>query len=458
MEQLSNPETYPEVSFTAHTPLIFLIPEFERHYLKREEKKLWSFGKSSRHIVLPMLAYRILIPLPSDPELNLFQLTALKMMQIKNYSNEQLAEKLCLHVTLIELVIQQLTEKGLLQNRQLTENGKKYLSGNDYEMKYKTGYILYDITSESFLDDFAEDNFYKTYDYERKGNTFRFNAAKSVSEDQSAADVRALLIHNIRNGILPPDLPHEKSMRICQKAIQRFWNDENHTDDFIDTEEESSQKFDLSNYSVRIVSTPEPVYAVTFIRAYQNDNWNVYSPFCPNISSSLTKTLHECFRKQQLPEGFQKLLDFLHHQKGQAENEKNNDSRHEQKKQYRERIRNMLSPCLKDEDADNLISSLADAVQAWQKLRTDSVRKADYTNKLSQYILGCYSAMEYALLLSEQRSLQHIRETMPDFNCKNYLTRDTASNQKLLCISAKNYRFLQSTREQIFRRRVRIKF
>lgn len=139
MDQLYNNTLGILNDFDSRTPIIYQNPCVKGVKISND-KKLW--------LLLPMIAYKVLVPYPKDKELNIFQETILKLFLSGNKSDEYIAEKLLLDKKLVNFIKEQLIESNLLTKEGLVTNkGKKLLDDTEGEYDLKIGYVFYDLVN-----------------------------------------------------------------------------------------------------------------------------------------------------------------------------------------------------------------------------------------------------------------------------------------------------------------------
>lgn len=149
MDQLYNNKLGILNDFDSRTPIIYQNP-YVKGVKISNDKKLW--------LLLPMIAYKVLVPYPKDKELNIFQETILKLFLSGNKSDEYIAEKLLLDKKLVNFIKEQLIESNLLTKEGLVTNkGKKLLDDTEGDYDLKIGYVFYDLVNKNYNDTFVFD-------------------------------------------------------------------------------------------------------------------------------------------------------------------------------------------------------------------------------------------------------------------------------------------------------------
>ena len=161
--------------FNERTEVLFQNPSYPRgHYNKRPLEK-W--------LLLPMCMYKVSVPYPEDNTLNLFQETILKLLVGGSKSNEELAEKLSLNVSLVEFIVKELKDKALISPRHsLTDKGYALLNDQDDGYDLKIGYIFYNYLTKTYMDAFvSEEELCAVEIRSRRGNKIQFFIDESVA-------------------------------------------------------------------------------------------------------------------------------------------------------------------------------------------------------------------------------------------------------------------------------------
>lgn len=161
--------------FHERTEVIFQNPSYPKGYYHEKPLEKW--------LLLPMCAYKVSVPYPRGKALNFFQETILKLLAGGNKSNEDIAEKLLLHIELIELIIDELTNRDLIDSRHsLTPKGHAMLNDDDDSYDLKIGYVFYNYITKTFMDTFISDEeLYSTGIRSRKGNRVQFYIDEAVA-------------------------------------------------------------------------------------------------------------------------------------------------------------------------------------------------------------------------------------------------------------------------------------
>ncbi len=164
-----------EKLFHERTEVLFQNPSLPKGYYNTRPLERW--------LLLPMCAYKVSVPYPVSNALNLFQETILKLFAGGSKSDEELADKLSLNVSLVQFIIEELHNKGLIDNRHsLTDKGYALLNGSDESYDLKIGYVFYNYITKTFMDIFIPDGeLYSAGIRSRKGNKIQFFVDEAVA-------------------------------------------------------------------------------------------------------------------------------------------------------------------------------------------------------------------------------------------------------------------------------------
>lgn len=129
-------------------------------------------------ILIPAIAYKVLIPESKERELNLFQETILKLFKSGNKNIKFLEENLLLDEKLIKYIINELHESEYINDNNLvTPKGINALANDlavdDKNYKNIVGYIFYDVIGHRFWDAFVPDEEYTIVENDGFGKEFR---------------------------------------------------------------------------------------------------------------------------------------------------------------------------------------------------------------------------------------------------------------------------------------------
>ncbi|KEQ17887.1 hypothetical protein [Endozoicomonas numazuensis] len=233
-------------------------------------RNMKPFGSFQRAVLWPMNAWRVLVPEQSGSALNIFEEAILGLIKSRCTDVNKIADLLCLSVTLVDYIIQQMVNNGLLTSAMgLTPKGKRKLTEQE-ELKTSlaSGYVFQDIFTGELMPRFVKELQYIDADEYRDGRpAFR----RSRGEEQ--LDSPTLVSHlNAEHALNPPsayeiiDCIRDHNVAIHNRKLQ--------ADEFLDLER---MRYD----SIEIVdSTPVPVYLWCWL--YQKENsgkeWLVTDP------------------------------------------------------------------------------------------------------------------------------------------------------------------------------------
>ncbi|MBC3803552.1 hypothetical protein GH808_03760 [Acetobacterium fimetarium] len=281
-----------EKLFNNRTGVIYQNPILPRNYKRIR----------SRWLLIPMCEYKVSVPYPKDNDLNLFQMTILKMLVSGSKDDEYLANALCLNTELVAFIVDELEKYQLIDDRRrVTNAGLQIVRGESNSYEIRTGYIYYNYVTKTFMDAFVPDEKHQEIETgSRKEGTISFDlgtvanrkwrkgivvdADTSMTIEPSAYDVLASCKkHNKRTRNL--GFVEEESDGVTTMA---------------EAEEHKNQsdKRDLpwEIQSVKLLGTQKDVYVATYMFMAADDVLNrsklqVCYPFGEGISASLMESI-----------------------------------------------------------------------------------------------------------------------------------------------------------------------
>jgi hypothetical protein len=261
-------------------------------------------------ILLPLIAYKVLVPYPKPRSLNFFQETVLKLFQSGGRKTaEEIAGKLLLNEQLVKYIIEELKAKDLLDVQgMVTPQGLEAIRDQYSAHEMKIGYVFYDVLSGSYWDTFIFDeeiNYIEASPGDRQRNIAYGDVGDPKRE-------RALVIHSsVEQEPEPPDsirileicLRHERRMRNMMRAD--------------DTGNVDKIRLPKHIEKVKYLGEAKAVYAATMIfipRIAGGDpaQWQVCHPFRGGVSVRLRQTLDRAKDEPvnfQLKEEMNRLLE-----------------------------------------------------------------------------------------------------------------------------------------------------
>lgn len=411
--------------FGQRCPLIYALPAYERrrNSLSGYTQGMRSLGDNGRVIVLPMYAYHVILPMPVKHELNLFQRTVIRLLEIRNYTDLEISQLMCVRRSLVEYVVEQLNSQGLISGRTLTEKGKKLLSGElSEETECKSGYVFYDVNCRDFIESFLNEEDFSAIDYRSNGTRINFRYSDSVSRKDS--NIHALLLRN-DSPPEPPELNYNRCVQICRKAYKDYVSEvarEENTDISEKLESMTIQRFDVT-----LLPDPQPVYVATTV--YLQDEgikWKASDPFAFREYSGLTDYIWRQLRLKTDP-ALNKLIDELCQPRGIAVNQSFSGSGAASEL-------SRLREVFKDRDVPSgCLWHFADALCAYRLLSSGNIsrRNMSYEQNLGTFISGCYSAIEFALAQCREASLKRMQTVESGYAFENFLSNDNFMNQRM---------------------------
>lgn len=174
----------------------------------------------SKCILLPMCAYKVLVPYPKESQLNLFQETILKLFASGAKESSWIADTLVLNEDLVEYIIDELIARNLISNRRcITKDGLDLLKNNSESYDLKTGYIFYNYVTDTYMDTFLSDNELNSVmvKYIKKDTA-------SFFEDESIANpisIDAIIVHTENEDIYDIEPKALDILKICKRHKKR---------------------------------------------------------------------------------------------------------------------------------------------------------------------------------------------------------------------------------------------
>lgn len=115
------------------------------------------YKKRRQWLLLPVIAFKVYVPSIVNRPLNLFEETILKLLRISYKTPEVIADQLLLTPDLVKFVMDDMQEKGYVNNYYgITEFGESVLKNDTEIEEHVDGYIFYDPMRDQFWDAFIE--------------------------------------------------------------------------------------------------------------------------------------------------------------------------------------------------------------------------------------------------------------------------------------------------------------
>lgn len=268
--------------FNKRTEILLQIPVVSRY------KRRW--------ILLPMCAYKVLVPYPAETHLNLFQETILKLFASGAKEDLWIADTLALNVSLVEYVVGELMDRNLLSSRRtITKEGMDLLNDNSESYDLKTGYVFYNYATKTYADTFVPDNKFNSVAVKyRNGDTVSFYENESVANPISKT---AMIVH-AENEEVDDIVPNALDiLKICRRHKRR-------TQQLVikDLEENSKDEILPTNIEkVTFLGEKKYVYVATYIYLPTDDllnrsNLQMCYPFDNGISTTMLEAVMKLLR------------------------------------------------------------------------------------------------------------------------------------------------------------------
>lgn len=173
-----------------------------------------------RWILLPMCAYKVVVPYPKETHMNLFQETILKLFASGAKEDAWIADVLALNISLVEYVVDELQNRKLLSSRRtITEEGMNILNDNSNSYELKTGYVFYNYATKTYADTFVSDDKLNSVAVRyRNRDTVAFYINESVANPVSKTATRVHAENEEVDDIVPDSLD---ILKICRRHKRR---------------------------------------------------------------------------------------------------------------------------------------------------------------------------------------------------------------------------------------------
>lgn len=116
-------------------------------------------NKYQRYFAIPVSIIKVLLIKGEKAELNHFERAILSLLLNKYHTIMELSDKLCLNNDLVELIINDLKKKELIDGQyKVSQKGEDALKGIYQNKKQENCYLLYDYNRECLIDNTCNDN------------------------------------------------------------------------------------------------------------------------------------------------------------------------------------------------------------------------------------------------------------------------------------------------------------
>ena len=286
--------------FNNRTSIIYQNPTHPKNY--KVVKRRW--------ILVPMCEYKVSVPYPKVNDLNLFQMTVLRLLITGSKDDAYIAGKLCLNEELIAFVIEELKRYQLIDNRRrVTEKGLELVRTGAESYEIKTGYVYYNYVTKTFMDAFIPDDKHNEVETSRRyEGRIKFDLGTVADREWKTG-----IILNVDTSATVEPTPYDV-IAICKKHNRRTRNigfiDEE-TDDIksmAETEKEKNRGKDMDLpweiQSVKILGTQKDVYVATYLFMAADDVINrsmlqVCYPFGEGSSANLVECVDKLSHKKE---------------------------------------------------------------------------------------------------------------------------------------------------------------
>lgn len=238
---------------------------------------------TQKAILWPCLAFNVTVPIQKEKDLNIFEETVLKMIDVETSETEKLSELLSLKPQLIEFIKSRLVELNLITDRfELTADGLELIEHFDKEEnEYEVVTLFVNMVSGELFPVVVE-NLEFIRDYNINGNQVTFNIGTSGNPREiRAKKIRYSFEH--KNKILSNE-DVIKTVNSFRKLYNRFSS--------VIGSKIKLPKFAKKMGRITINQKPEEVYMhCKVIIPKGNSDFLVTDPFGFDFSTQLTKNI-----------------------------------------------------------------------------------------------------------------------------------------------------------------------
>lgn len=432
--------------FNERTEVLFQNPSFPRGYYNSRPLEKW--------LLLPMCAYKVSVPYPKDNALNLFQETILKLLACGNKTNEYLADKLSLNISLVEFIIDELKNKEIIDRRHsLTDKGYAVLKDEDDSYDLKIGYVFYNYVTKTFMDTFISDEeLYSAEITARRKNKIQFCIDASVANPKYK---EGTIVH-VDNEDLEIKPNAYDIISICKKHKRRCQmlipDETNEIVTLADKEKADLSKLPKNIEKVTLLGECRYVYVATTITLPTDDIINkskiqMCYPFGVGFASNILESVL-ALSEREINENVKDVILGLREEAYGMTDKQLEDTKKEQR-EAKEKIRKILSNNI--ENYPHIYRMLLNVesnyvfIQALLKKNTGS--NYDFIQKkMNDYVIDNYDLIAGILI--------EVMQKYNSFN-KSMLTNFPSANSDILSRIAKQIGF--KDKENIFGRFFAIK-
>lgn len=381
-------------------------------------------------ILLPTIMYKVLLPVVRNKELNLFQLTVLRLLRTGYKSEQQLAKMLFVEVELVHYIVAELQEMGYITNKLIiTENGINFLKGIVEDAKSKLCYMFYDVITKQFWDFVYTEEQLEYYDMTPKGRNFYINFGTLEKPHQRDVMVLHEGLDNVIEEVRPEHL-YQTMLAASERNRNIELMPNGSRNRFVFKTDRSTMT------SANLISNGDPVYLATFMylpsNIKENSNWQVMHPFGYTDANQLRDDL---VIRSALNKKLQQKIDSL--LKGALEvstlemkDEANKQSYHYMINLFGEHIARNT----------NVMQHGMDLITAYEKLIALQNEKnigaifEDLQMEFSAFIVKAQELIECAFIEQINRYTKRKKRVNDDGNVKilSFIHKDAQSNVTML--------------------------
>ena len=241
---------------------------FTDRYLRYSGRK--PLGAYQREVLVPMNAWRVLVPERSSEALNIFEEAIIGLVASRCSDIRKIAGLLCLAEALVEYIVQQMKMNGWLTERMgVTPKGKRILEKQvQLRTRLTTGYVFQDMFTGELMPRFVHDlKYIEATEYQHGKPCFKLDIAKEKSYTPTIVRLPK------SEQLLQPPSPFQVVDAIRDHNVA-IYNSKLQSDEFLDLER-------IQHDSIELVdSSPVRVYLWCWL--YRQDkagrHWFVTDP------------------------------------------------------------------------------------------------------------------------------------------------------------------------------------
>ena len=276
------------MSFQKETPILYLNPRTATRWSKQ------------LYLLWPAWYYRVVAPRVQSRKVNILEKAVLGMCRVGTFSAAEIGDKLDIGTDLAALVIQQLSDQGLIDNRGLlTNRGLDILEQETLTSQdMVAGFIFQDAWTGELLPRFVERLEYAEVKFNDEGFPELVFGTTGKPEYR-----RAYMPLSVKSTVSQPS-PKEilEAVRKHGKALRERGKSE--SEEIEDEEKWTFDRVPVLNRISFVEEEPTPVWVATFIYLPENSlsatNWNICDPFGMGDSPWLRRLVEKQIKNKTL--------------------------------------------------------------------------------------------------------------------------------------------------------------